>query len=548
MAFAVAALAVTFVSSAEAQTFSFRKQITVDFNQVSGPTNHTDFPVLIDITGDLQLRTVANGGNVQNANGYDIVFTDSSGTELDFEIERYDGSNGDLRAWVRVPTLSVSANTILHVNYGDASITTSQESPCGVFDKNYVGAWHLEESGSGVANEFKGSSNYQDHGQGGEGDPLFVPTRVGGKIGFAQDFNNLDGKYDLIDVGTCPRLDITGDQITLQAWIKHNIVPAPSVFYGILNHKGFNQGYRIVIPQNVNAIQFQLGTGKSLVGSTVTPTNNWTHVVATYDGATMKIYIDGVKDPTELATTGNIPTEFDNATWIGHGDQPKDVPWSYEWEGQIDEVRISNIARDAGWIATEYNNQETPSTFYTVGGETPGPFAVGTLTINYRSIGANSGILYNSGDAQLPIGTTVVAFGGVADLPTTIGRGDELILNPGAGPLEETLYILSRDTATQVRVQTAATINHVPPVPYEIRRAHNVLQTWEDNSDGDLVGQNRREVGIRLRRRTSPCRRVAYAPDRRLHHRLHALHAPHRGPGTRALRHRRNRRLSGRRR
>ena len=35
--------------------------------------------------------------------------------------------------------------------------------------------------------------------------------------------------------------------------------------------------------------------------------------------------------------------------------------------GQIDEVRVSNIARSAAWIQTEYNNQSSPATFYTVG-------------------------------------------------------------------------------------------------------------------------------------------------------------------------------------
>ena len=52
----------------------------------------------------------------------------------------------------------------------------------------------------------------------------------------------------------------------------------------------------------------------------------WHHLVVTYDGSNMKIYIDGSKDTNELAKTDNIlsvpPTE--NEVWIGHGDQPKD--------------------------------------------------------------------------------------------------------------------------------------------------------------------------------------------------------------------------------
>jgi hypothetical protein len=37
--------------------------------------------------------------------------------------------------------------------------------------------------------------------------------------------------------------------------------------------------------------------------------------------------------------------------------------------GAIDEVRISNITRNAGWISTEYNNQSNPASFYSVGSE-----------------------------------------------------------------------------------------------------------------------------------------------------------------------------------
>jgi hypothetical protein len=34
-----------------------------------------------------------------------------------------------------------------------------------------------------------------------------------------------------------------------------------------------------------------------------------------------------------------------------------------EW----DEIRVSNTSRSAGWVATEYNNESSPSTFYTMG-------------------------------------------------------------------------------------------------------------------------------------------------------------------------------------
>jgi hypothetical protein len=37
--------------------------------------------------------------------------------------------------------------------------------------------------------------------------------------------------------------------------------------------------------------------------------------------------------------------------------------------GTLDEIRVSNAVRSADWIATEYNNQSSPGTFYTLGSE-----------------------------------------------------------------------------------------------------------------------------------------------------------------------------------
>ncbi|NIS80819.1 MAG: hypothetical protein GTO14_11550, partial [Anaerolineales bacterium] len=54
-------------------------------------------------------------------------------------------------------------------------------------------------------------------------------------------------------------------------------------------------------------------------------------------------------------------------------------------------------------------------------------------TTNYRSIGTNNGILYNTGTASIDIGTTTVTFGGGASLPVpaavgAVGQGDKLII------------------------------------------------------------------------------------------------------------------------
>ena len=68
--------------------------------------------------------------------------------------------------------------------------------------------------------------------------------------------------------------------------------------------------------------------------------------------------------------TGNVsPSLAEQHVMIGNGDQQQNVNWSSEFEGDIDEVRISRAARSDNWIATEYANQSSPSTFYRVGDE-----------------------------------------------------------------------------------------------------------------------------------------------------------------------------------
>ncbi|MHC4707857.1 MAG: DUF2341 domain-containing protein, partial [Planctomycetota bacterium] len=351
--------------------YHFRKRITIDKDQVgtSCSSNLSNFPLMISLTGS----AFAEIGDNTGYEGYDLIFKDADGNQLDHEIEEYDESTDNrLVAWVRIPTLYYDKDTVIYMYYGNSSVASATENPNGVWDDNYMGVWHLTESGNGTADEYQDSTQYGNHGQGGEGDTLYVPAQTAGKIGYGQDFNDSDTKWDFIDVGNDSTLDITGNKITLQCWVKHNITPSSGDWNGILNHKGWSNGYRILLPDNSLKLNFQLpGSSYSLTSAADVTAGAWHLLMATYDGSNMKIYIDGSKDTNELSKTDNIisvpPTE--NDVWIGHGDQPEDVAWSYEWEGRIDEVRISDIDRPQCWIETEYNNMNSPATFYDVGNE-----------------------------------------------------------------------------------------------------------------------------------------------------------------------------------
>jgi uncharacterized repeat protein (TIGR01451 family) len=502
--------ALTWASSAGAAgSFAYRKAIT--FNGVSGGP-HASFPVLVSLV-DLDLRD-----KVASPNGYDIIFRgEDSATcggpatcALDHEIERWDPTTGTLVAWVRVPFLS--AGTTIAMYYGNSQVTAPTQTPRAVWDGGYVGVWHLAEAGAGNVNEYRDSSRYGNHGRGGRGSPAATPARVaGGQIGFGQHFGNADGTYDFIDDGDDGTLRVTGNLITLEAWLRHTIAvnaahgtpPATGNPYGILDNKGWNDGYSLWLRGDTGAcgagithpcLAFNLpGQTHVLMTPSTAPlgANQWHHVVATYDGSTMRVFVDGASQGS-LAKTGNIsPTVGGESVWIGHGDQPDNRDWSGQFEGDLDEVRISRVARSPAWIATQFNNQSAPAAFHAVGAETTGAWSPATLAVNYRSIGINAAVLYATGTGSVALGATAVTFAG-ASLPGNVGVGDVLTFT---GTPAETLYVLSRDSATRLALQAPATSDHTGQA-YTITRAYNALAAWEAGRQGDLVGENRQEIGV----------------------------------------------------
>ncbi|MFW9884508.1 MAG: DUF2341 domain-containing protein [Candidatus Thorarchaeota archaeon] len=370
----------TFQGQKFALPYSHRKYLTISHENVA--TDLVNFPVLVDIY-DTDLRTDVR------ADGRDIAFAIGEET-LAHEIELFDqtfnSTHAHLAAWVKVPLLSGSSDTAISMYYGNPIAPIVYDSG-PVWDSGYLGVWHLAESGTGALDEYTDSSQYKHHGQGGEGQATYVPTQVSGKIGFGQDFNNLDGNYDLIDCGDSPLWNIDGYQLTLEAWVQHDITPNTHI-YGIMNHKGWYNGYSLFINEGgVSTLKpvFNVqGETHQLVGANDVMGGSWHHIVATYDGSLMRIYVDGVQDPNVLQKTDAIlPSTAEQGFWIGHGDQPKDVVWSAEYEGQIDEVRISDVARPAGWIETQFKNQNDPSSFFSISIEqSPGYSESAAITLD----------------------------------------------------------------------------------------------------------------------------------------------------------------------
>lgn len=112
--------------------------------------------------------------------------------------------------------------------------------------------------------------------------------------------------------------------------------------------------------------------GRPYTFGTSTNTTGFKHVVITQDGTDLNMYENGVLKRTQT-TSVDFESNANNLL-IGAGHRSDGT--SIYFNGVIDEVRVSDTARSADWISTQYNNQNATSTFYVLGSEETGPATV----------------------------------------------------------------------------------------------------------------------------------------------------------------------------
>jgi hypothetical protein len=165
------------------------------------------------------------------------------------------------------------------------------------------------------------------------GNPQWQPS--GGKIGGAIE---LDGDGDYLRIGNESIFDFT-DEITVAAWV--NITTIPRQWTAIVS-KG-NSAWRLSTVREERRVQFAVTGGPPwhyVNGETTIDAGQWHHVCGTFDGAYIRLYIDGIEDPESgEAYSGRITTNDFNVCVGGNSERPGRC-----WHGLIDDVRIYSYA------------------------------------------------------------------------------------------------------------------------------------------------------------------------------------------------------------
>ena len=274
-----------------------------------------------------------------------------------------------------------------------------------------VGHWRFEDN-------LLDSSGLGNHG-----------TAQGTGVTFAAGFSGQAAQFDgagRVEVAHSASLNLS-NAITLASWIQPTAIPPGNnsgvLFKGALD--GSQGAYDLVIIDNNGTIGARANindaTTSAFVNSGIA-LGAWQHLAATYDGTTLRLYINGV----QVAATPFVGSIAQEVSPLNLGARFTTNPFQGRMQGLIDEARVYDRALSAQEIAAlagiggtniaTVTIEVTPVVENTIT-LTPDPLnlltsAVGTLTITLANPAGSGGHVVNlmssnSAVASVPPSATV---------------------------------------------------------------------------------------------------------------------------------------------
>ncbi len=164
----------------------------------------------------------------------------------------------------------------------------------------------------------------------------------------AQYALNFDGIDDRVD-GANANLPQGNAPRTLEAWINPVSVSGAQTVFSYGDFAALERAGMLI----VNGHLYWVGEGNDVIGNADIPAGVWTHVAISYDGTHVNLYVNGVLDVSAPLPNGAAQTtgfEWSMSNTSG------DAVTREQFSGQIDEVKVWNVARSAADIRADLND------------------------------------------------------------------------------------------------------------------------------------------------------------------------------------------------
>ncbi|AJO78381.1 DUF2341 domain-containing protein [Pseudomonas sp. MRSN 12121] len=341
----------------------YRKQISIDttpqgaaINQALGRT-----ALLVRLhTGNFSFDGVKEDGS-------DLRFVSADDkTVFNHQIESFDPLMGMALVWVDVPNVEGGQRQDIWMYYGNQKAPASANGQL-TFDPNYIGLYHFDGANGTPA---KDTTAYGNHAQNATG------ASIDGVIGRALQFN---GQPLLLPAS--PSLQHNADgAFTFSAWLRLDQASGEQV---VLARREGTSSLLVGVNQGVPFVEVD---GQRGVSSQPLNPGQWQHLALTAQGSQLALFVNG-RESARLAVA--LPA-FNSPLAIG-ADLPPAAGAAASaflpFNGALDELRLSKVARPAGLLLADAAAQgaESKLVVYGVDEEQSG-FGFGSLGFLLKAV------------------------------------------------------------------------------------------------------------------------------------------------------------------
>jgi hypothetical protein len=259
-------------------------------------------------------------------------------------------------------------------------------------DPTLVAAYHCNEGTGGVLNDVSGNGN---HGTVNAG------WNATGRYGAALNFN---GSGNTVTVPDSASLDLT-NSMTIEAWVYPTATTAWQTVLMKESPNGLAYALYSRVATNRPGVYIHTTSDIAASSGTGVPRNAWTHLAATYNGATLSLYVNGTLR-TSIAHAGSILVTGSRLSIGGNSF------WGEYFTGRIDEIRIYRRVLTASEIQADMAAPISSRPGVTITSPASGSVLSGIVNIIATTTGSNlAGVQFQLDGANLGSEDTTSPYG-----------------------------------------------------------------------------------------------------------------------------------------